>query len=189
MSDAPSSSVEFRREGGSTNDPPGGCRSRSGSSSSSGSLVGEAEEDYCENSPWVFIPEPMFTKIFLYLEPRDMLNAGQTCKRWNKLSRDDYIWRKYFQREFNVDTNIGLKPGKSRPIFGIIVCLNRAAGQQCDDGDIIASCLPFMCEKLNSLSVSCLLRMGRGLRIIIDGAREYLLFIFIFFIYFLQLEL
>lgn len=111
MSDAPSSSVEFRREGGSTNDPPGGCRSRSGSSSSSGSLVGEAEEDYCENSPWVFIPEPMFTKIFLYLEPRDMLNAGQTCKRWNKLSRDDYIWRKYFQREFNVDTNIGLKPG------------------------------------------------------------------------------
>lgn len=111
MSDAPSSSVEFRREGGSTNDPPEGCRSRSGSSSSSGSLVGEAEEDYCENSPWVFIPEPMFTKIFLYLEPRDMLNAGQTCKRWNKLSRDDYIWRKYFQREFNVDTNIGLKPG------------------------------------------------------------------------------
>ncbi|KXJ75984.1 hypothetical protein RP20_CCG010519 [Aedes albopictus] len=111
MSDEPSSSVEFRREGGSTNDPPEGCRSRSGSSSSSGSLVGEAEEDYCENSPWVFIPEPMFTKIFLYLEPRDMLNAGQTCKRWNKLSRDDYIWRKYFQREFNVDTNIGLKPG------------------------------------------------------------------------------
>ncbi|KXJ84222.1 hypothetical protein RP20_CCG015769 [Aedes albopictus] len=111
MSDAPSSSVEFRREGGSTNDSPEGCRSRSRSSSSSGSLVGEAEEDYCENSPWVFIPEPMFTKIFLYLEPRDMLNAGQTCKRWNKLSRDDYIWRKYFQREFKVDTNIGLKPG------------------------------------------------------------------------------
>lgn len=107
----PSSAVEFRREG-SSNDPPEGRRSRSGSSFSSGdSLVDEAEEDYCENSPWVFIPEPMFTKIFLYLEPRDMLNAGQACKRWTKLSRDDYIWRKYFQREFNVDTNIGLKPG------------------------------------------------------------------------------
>lgn len=100
--------MEFRIEG-SRDEPPEG-RSRSGSSTSS--LVAEdQEEDYCENSPWVFIPEPMFTKIFLYLDPRDMLNAGQTCKRWNKLSRDDYIWRKYFQREFNVDTNIGLKPG------------------------------------------------------------------------------
>lgn len=99
--------MEFRREG-SRNEPPEG-RSRSGSNTSS--LVAEDQEDYCENSPWVFIPEPMFTKIFLYLDPRDMLNAGQTCKRWNKLSRDDYIWRKYFQREFNVDTNIGLKPG------------------------------------------------------------------------------
>lgn len=100
--------MEFRIEG-SRNEPPEG-RSRSGSNTSS--LVAEdQEEDYCENSPWVFIPEPMFTKIFLYLDPRDMLNAGQTCKRWNKLSRDDYIWRKYFQREFNVDTNIGLKPG------------------------------------------------------------------------------
>lgn len=101
--------MEFRREG-SRNEPPEG-RSRSGSNTSS--LVAEDQEDYCENSPWVFIPEPMFTKIFLYLDPRDMLNAGQTCKRWNKLSRDDYIWRKYFQREFNVDTNIGLKPGEA----------------------------------------------------------------------------
>lgn len=92
-------------------------RSRSGSSCSSDAAEGD-ELDYCENSPWVFIPEPMFTKIFLYLNPRDMLNAGQTCKRWNKLSRDDYIWRKYFQREFNVDTSIGLKPGKG--IFWVL---------------------------------------------------------------------
>lgn len=81
--------------------------------SCSGSSGGEEDEDvdYCENSPWVFIPEPLFAKIFLELDPRDILHAGQTCKRWNKLSRDDYIWRKFFQHEFNVDVNIGLKPG------------------------------------------------------------------------------
>ncbi|XP_058819792.1 F-box/WD repeat-containing protein 5 isoform X3 [Topomyia yanbarensis] len=80
---------------------------------SSGSSNTEEDEggEYCENSPWVFIPEPVFAKIFLALEPRDILNAGQSCKRWNKLSRDDYIWRKYFRREFNVEMNIGLKPG------------------------------------------------------------------------------
>ncbi|XP_062545507.1 F-box/WD repeat-containing protein 5 [Armigeres subalbatus] len=103
----PSGSMEFQRAG--TTDEPAKGRSRSGSSNSS--VADEEQDVYCENSPWVFIPEPMFTKIFLCLDPRDMLNAGQTCKRWNKLSRDDYIWRKYFQREFNVDTNIGLKPG------------------------------------------------------------------------------
>ncbi|XP_055550093.1 F-box/WD repeat-containing protein 5 isoform X2 [Wyeomyia smithii] len=81
--------------------------------SASSSSCAEEEEDieYCENSPWVFIPEPVFAKIFFSLEPRDILIAGQTCKRWNKLSRDDYIWRKYFRREFTVDVNIGLKPG------------------------------------------------------------------------------
>ncbi|XP_053693664.1 F-box/WD repeat-containing protein 5 isoform X3 [Sabethes cyaneus] len=80
-------------------------------SSSNSTEEDEEDLDYCENSPWVFIPEPVFAKIFLLLQPRDILNAGQTCKRWNKLSRDDYIWRKYFRREFTVDVNIGLKPG------------------------------------------------------------------------------
>lgn len=80
--------------------------------SSSSSTAEDEEIDYCENSPWVFIPEPVFAKIFLPLDPRDILNAGQTCKRWNKLSRDDYIWRKYFRREFTVDVNIGLRPGR-----------------------------------------------------------------------------
>ncbi|XP_055644237.1 F-box/WD repeat-containing protein 5 isoform X2 [Toxorhynchites rutilus septentrionalis] len=80
--------------------------------SCAGTSSGDDDDvEYCENSPWVFIPEPVFAKIFFGLEPKDILNAGQTCKRWNKLSRDDYIWRKYFQREFNVDVNISLKPG------------------------------------------------------------------------------
>ncbi|XP_055613873.1 F-box/WD repeat-containing protein 5 isoform X2 [Uranotaenia lowii] len=83
-------------------------RSFSGSTSSA---FEEEDDGYCENSPWVFIPDPVFAKIFLLLEPIDVLKAGQTCKRWNKLSRDDYIWRMYFQRDFNVEKSILKKPG------------------------------------------------------------------------------
>uniref|UniRef100_A0A2M4BEX7 Putative wd40 domain protein n=1 Tax=Anopheles marajoara TaxID=58244 RepID=A0A2M4BEX7_9DIPT len=84
--------------------------------SGTGSLSSEEEDDtggttYAENSPWVFLPEPLFINIFLNLTPRDVLNAGQCCKRWYKLSKDDYIWRRYFRREFNVDASIPLKRG------------------------------------------------------------------------------
>lgn len=91
----------------------GNSEVRAGSVGSGCSSADDDEDvEYCENSPWVFIPEPVFGKIFLALEPRDIMRAGQTCKRWNKLSRDEYIWRKYFQREFNVEASIGLKPGE-----------------------------------------------------------------------------
>ncbi|XP_049283104.1 F-box/WD repeat-containing protein 5 isoform X2 [Anopheles funestus] len=79
--------------------------------SSSNSEQGADDGTYIDNSPWVFLPEPLFIKIFLQLEARDVLNAGQCCKRWHKLSKDDYIWRKYFRKEFNVDASIPLKRG------------------------------------------------------------------------------
>uniref|UniRef100_A0A182SSB3 F-box domain-containing protein n=1 Tax=Anopheles maculatus TaxID=74869 RepID=A0A182SSB3_9DIPT len=86
------------------------------SNSSSNSLSNSDQDGmddgtYVDNSPWVFIPEPLFIKIFLQLRACDVLNAGQCCKRWYKLSKDDYIWRKYFSREFNVDPSIPLKRG------------------------------------------------------------------------------
>ncbi|XP_053673394.1 F-box/WD repeat-containing protein 5 [Anopheles nili] len=82
-------------------------------SHSSCSTSSEQDDDelYMDNSCWVFIPEPVFVKIFLQLEARDVLNAGQCCKRWHKLSKDDYLWRKYFRMEFNVDHSIPLKRG------------------------------------------------------------------------------
>ncbi|XP_035914780.1 F-box/WD repeat-containing protein 5 isoform X2 [Anopheles stephensi] len=81
-------------------------------SSSNSDQDGTADDGtYIDNSPWVFMPEPLFIKIFLQLQARDVLNAGQCCKRWYKLSKDDYIWRKYFRQEFNVDPSIPLKRG------------------------------------------------------------------------------
>ncbi|KFB35863.1 AGAP010041-PA-like protein [Anopheles sinensis] len=81
--------------------------------SSTSSTPSEQDDDglFLDNSPWVFLPEPLFNTIFLQLQPRDLLNASQCCRRWHKLSLDDYIWKKYFQAEFNVDPSIPLKRG------------------------------------------------------------------------------
>uniref|UniRef100_A0A1B0DJU1 Uncharacterized protein n=1 Tax=Phlebotomus papatasi TaxID=29031 RepID=A0A1B0DJU1_PHLPP len=68
----------------------------------------EQDEIY---SNWHLIPEPILLKIFFYLTPREILNSGETCRRWCDISRDDYLWRKVFKRDFKVDKNIGLKPG------------------------------------------------------------------------------
>ncbi|GAB0097263.1 F-box/WD repeat-containing protein 5 [Sergentomyia squamirostris] len=69
----------------------------------------EKEQEEC--SDWNLIPEPVLLKIYFQLSPREILNAGETCRRWCDISRDDYLWRKVFKRDFKVDKNIGLKPG------------------------------------------------------------------------------
>lgn len=63
-------------------------------------------------SDWSVIPEPVFITILNYLTARDILNAGECCRRWNDITKDDYLWKKIFQRDFKVDSAIGLKPGK-----------------------------------------------------------------------------
>lgn len=64
------------------------------------------------SSDWSLIPEPILLKIFAALKAKEILNAGEGCRRWNEIARDDYIWRKIFQRDFKIDPSIVLKPGE-----------------------------------------------------------------------------
>lgn len=69
--------------------------------------------DYLLNcSNWCLIPEPVFLKILNYLTSREILNVSECCRRWNDITKDDYLWKKIFQRDFKVDPIIGLKPGE-----------------------------------------------------------------------------
>lgn len=64
-------------------------------------------------SMWSLIPEPVFFKILKLkiLSSVDILRAGTACRRWNIIAKDDFLWKKLFQRDFKVDPNIGLRPG------------------------------------------------------------------------------
>lgn len=64
------------------------------------------------NTEWDFIPEPILLKILTQLPVRDILNVSESCKRYNDISKDDYLWKKVFRRDFKVDKSIPLKPGE-----------------------------------------------------------------------------
>lgn len=49
---------------------------------------------------WEYIPEPILLKIFDLLPAKSILNAGETCSTWFKISHDDFLWKKIFKRDF-----------------------------------------------------------------------------------------
>lgn len=61
---------------------------------------------------WDYIPDPILLKILTHLHVRDILNVSECCRRWNDICKDNYLWKKVFQRDFKVDKSIALKPGK-----------------------------------------------------------------------------
>lgn len=71
------------------------------------------ESESFDNSEWVYMPENVLVKIMMYMEVREVLDMGFCCKRWFRISRDDWIWRKAFQKDFGLPLNkkVGLKPG------------------------------------------------------------------------------
>lgn len=60
---------------------------------------------------WCLIPEPVFFDILKYLSAKNILNVGECCHRWNDITKDNYLWKKIFQRDFQVHRQIELKPG------------------------------------------------------------------------------
>lgn len=76
----------------------------------------ESFNDGCETLESNFrdLPEPVLLNILYYLQFKDILAAGRTCQRWNRITKDDWLWRRLFQRDFNLPTNvkIGIRPGR-----------------------------------------------------------------------------
>lgn len=76
-------------------------------------ITSDDEAEHCISvSHWSLVPEPVFLTILNYLTAREILNVGECCRRWNDITKDDYLWKKVFQRDFKVDAVIGLKPGE-----------------------------------------------------------------------------
>lgn len=63
-------------------------------------------------SMWWSIPEPVLQKILALLEPKDILNASSTCRRWYEVANDKILWKHLFQQRFRTDPSIPLRPGE-----------------------------------------------------------------------------
>ena len=68
-----------------------------------------------ENDNWFYMPDSILLSIFRYLSPKDLLTAGEVCKAWNRVSRDEFLWKDLFYHIFKIDPSIGIVPGESNP--------------------------------------------------------------------------
>lgn len=70
-------------------------------------------DDEDEFSKWFYMPDFVLLIIFQYLNPRQLLTAGEVCKSWNRVSRDELLWKALFYRTYKIDTSVGIMPGEN----------------------------------------------------------------------------
>lgn len=63
---------------------------------------------------WMFLPYPVLFNIYEYLDYKNMVIAGQVCKRWHEASMDDLLWKKRFFETFIAYRSTPLIRGKQK---------------------------------------------------------------------------
>lgn len=64
------------------------------------------------DTDWFYMPDTVMLNIFQYLNPRELLTAGEVCRSWNRVSQDELLWKALFYRTYKVDSSIGIMPGE-----------------------------------------------------------------------------
>lgn len=75
-----------------------------------------AVEDTLFDNRWFYMPDSVLLCIFRYLNPKELLVAGKTCKTWNRVSQDEMLWKALFYRIYKIDPTIGIMPGNKKII-------------------------------------------------------------------------
>lgn len=61
---------------------------------------------------WDCMPDQMLLQVFQFLSARELLNAGQTCRLWNRVSYDELLWKYLLYRDYKIDSSVGILPGE-----------------------------------------------------------------------------
>ncbi|XP_042886665.1 F-box/WD repeat-containing protein 5-like [Penaeus japonicus] len=62
---------------------------------------------------WTRLPDSILLQIFTFLEYSDMPFVGLVCKSWLRVSLDEFLWRYFFYKDFQVDPSVPIMPGKT----------------------------------------------------------------------------
>ncbi|XP_063847702.1 LOW QUALITY PROTEIN: F-box/WD repeat-containing protein 5-like [Scylla paramamosain] len=66
------------------------------------------------NEPdWSLLPDSLLLHIFTHLEFNDTPIIGLVCKSWLRVSRDEFLWKHFFYKDFQVDPSVPIMPGRS----------------------------------------------------------------------------
>ena len=71
----------------------------------------ESPESPEENENWYYMPDSILLNIFQYLTPKELTIAGEICKSWHRVSRDEFLWKDLFYQTYKIDPDIGIMPG------------------------------------------------------------------------------
>lgn len=75
------------------------------------SVSSESED---ENDNWYYMPDSILLPIFKLLTPRELVTAGSVCKPWNRVSKDEFLWKDLFYRTYKIEPSVGIMPGNDR---------------------------------------------------------------------------
>lgn len=62
---------------------------------------------------WYYMPDSILLSIFQYLSPKELTTAGEVCRSWHRVSRDEFLWKYLFYRTYKIDPDVGIVPGMS----------------------------------------------------------------------------
>ncbi|XP_011170787.1 F-box/WD repeat-containing protein 5 [Solenopsis invicta] len=85
--------------------------------SSDEEVVSETSDDgseYYEGElNWYVMSDSILLSIFQYLTPKELMTAGEVCRSWYRVSRDEFLWKYLFYRTYKIDPDVGIVPGKT----------------------------------------------------------------------------
>ena len=51
------------------------------------------------------LPAELALQAFSFLEPRELAQAGEVCRKWHQLSRDNVCWLRFFLNQRRLGEN------------------------------------------------------------------------------------
>lgn len=66
-----------------------------------------------DNYQWAFLPIPVLLEVFKRLDYKNVVKVSCVCRNWYEISRVEYLWKYLFYRNFKVESNVALIPGKN----------------------------------------------------------------------------
>ncbi|XP_066945784.1 F-box/WD repeat-containing protein 5 [Macrobrachium rosenbergii] len=60
---------------------------------------------------WSLLPDSILLHIFTFLDYSDIPYVARVCKSWMQVSYDEFLWRHYFYKDFQVDPSVPIMPG------------------------------------------------------------------------------
>ncbi|XP_006863738.1 PREDICTED: F-box/WD repeat-containing protein 5 [Chrysochloris asiatica] len=77
----------------------------------------------------LLLPDCLLYQIFLSLGPSDVVAAGQVCRQWQAVSRDEFLWKEQFYRYYRVARDVPRHPAAAswyeefRRLYDTVPCV------------------------------------------------------------------